>query len=541
MATYYYDFNRGDDSNDGLTPETAWKNLTKIATVASAGGDKHLLVNDSVWEYDFNTRVVIPVSWTGTESNPVIIDSYIYPNTSSNQKPTIKWRKIIQANEWTYSAPDNAWVYTSPVNIGNLVLVRLNKTWVASRVDGTQLPLASIDGRYSNNGTSFYLYAPASMNPSEYYKEVLIGSSDSSFFSVSTGRGWVKFKNIHLEESGSGFLLYNNSSTPNGIYVENCSANFCSIFARAMGDSATAAATFICFNNTITNWGSACIAAYTPSGSTMTTIKIYDNTITTGMNNYSQGAIYIQANCIRKGQIFGNKIRDVNYGTVGKTADGSAIYAEIRANNLDIFSNYISDCHVAMQDNSGAFIRWYGNVIVNCKTAMKCTDESANNQMQHEFYNNTCIVGANILQKEGAGETGTGHRIFKESGTILSVKVKNNIFYNAGSERFLGAVLTATVTPSVSDYSYNLAYNYDNVAIRQYSLVVESSPNSILNIDPQLTPFNYLTSSSPAKYTGVKLENIKTYLQNNFDTPPSIGAYEYIRPRTAASTRTMRT
>jgi len=538
MTTYYYDNNRGNDSNDGLSPETAWKELTKIATVASTGGDSHLLANDSFWQYDIATKVVLPVSWTGTKENPVIIGKYIVAGTTSSTKPKITWNKEIQANEWTYSAPDNAWVFVAAQNPGNLVYLRLADSWVASRVDGTQLPLASTHGRYSNNGTSLYLWAPSNIDPTTYYGKVVVGPTDTSFFSISTGRGWVKVQDLHFEDSGTAFLVYNNSSTQNGLVVENCSAKLTSVFIRGMGDSATSGANLVIRNCSVTDWGSAIIGIYTPSGTTMESFEVSNNSFHFGMNCYSQGAIYVQADVRNKGLIFGNTISNVNYGTPGKEADGSAIYTEIRSNNVDVYSNFVFDCHVALQDNSGAKSRWFGNLILNCKTAMKCTDESTNNAMHHEFYNNTCIVGADIPQKFGAGDPGTGHRTYKPSGTITKLNVQNNIFINLGAEAS-AAILTPQVTASSFNYSNNIVYNYTNVAMRQYSLVVESSPNSLIT-DPKLNSDFTLQLDSPAKNAGILLDNVRSFLQTSFSVPPSCGAFEYFTPRTAATTRTMR-
>jgi len=69
---YYIDNINGDDSNDGKTPETAWKNLTKVnSSPAFKPGDKILLKRGSVW-----TGQYLFPKGSGAEGNPIIIDAY---------------------------------------------------------------------------------------------------------------------------------------------------------------------------------------------------------------------------------------------------------------------------------------------------------------------------------------------------------------------------------------------------------------------------------------------------------------------------------
>ena len=73
---YYVDAANGDDSNDGLSPETAWKSLTKASSVLwtegeNAGGGIFLKAG-SVW----NGQQLEVIGAAGTESDPVVIGSY---------------------------------------------------------------------------------------------------------------------------------------------------------------------------------------------------------------------------------------------------------------------------------------------------------------------------------------------------------------------------------------------------------------------------------------------------------------------------------
>lgn len=70
---YYVDAENGDDSNDGLSPETAWKTLTKASSIRKLkAGSGILLKAGCVW----NGEQLSVNGAEGTEDDPVIIGSY---------------------------------------------------------------------------------------------------------------------------------------------------------------------------------------------------------------------------------------------------------------------------------------------------------------------------------------------------------------------------------------------------------------------------------------------------------------------------------
>lgn len=529
MAIYYVDNNRGNDSNDGLSPATAWKELTKLAAQAAGPGDQFLLANDSHWTYDIATRVVFPVTWTGTESNPVVVDQYIADSTKTT-KPTITWSRELQEADWTYDAPNNAWVYTAPFNIGAYCMVRLNDTWDASLIDGTQLPLASVSGRYSQSNTTFYLYAPSTTNPTKYYGKVVLGLCDTGFFTVSTGRGFVTIKNLNWVNGGCMVLLYNSTTTPNGVLVESCTANTTSHWLASVADNASAGNVFIVRNNTVTNWGSTAIHPYNTGSNSHKQVEIYGNKIHDGMHNYSQGALYIQSNCRVAGLIYNNVLSNARFGSRDKTADGCAIYCETSSNNMRVFQNIVYNCHVALQDNSGRRNYWYSNLVFDCKSAMKISDENENDAMQCFVYNNTFIVGKDIPAAFGGGDTGQGIRIFSQAPqTLLSLQINNNIIVNKG-DVFIAAIRTGNATPASVSYDNNLVYNYTNIARREY-LGSNDTANNCLTVDPQITTTYYPRSTSPVIGAGNKVPVVVDATGVAWKNTPSMGAYEYVSER----------
>lgn len=72
-VTYYVDAENGDDSNDGTSPETAWKTLAKASSIRQLKeGGSILLKAGSVW----NGEQLTVRNAQGTEENPVVIGSY---------------------------------------------------------------------------------------------------------------------------------------------------------------------------------------------------------------------------------------------------------------------------------------------------------------------------------------------------------------------------------------------------------------------------------------------------------------------------------
>lgn len=70
---YYVDAENGNDENDGTSPETAWKTLTKASSIRKlTEGGSILLKAGSVW----NGEKLTVKNAEGTEENPIIIGSY---------------------------------------------------------------------------------------------------------------------------------------------------------------------------------------------------------------------------------------------------------------------------------------------------------------------------------------------------------------------------------------------------------------------------------------------------------------------------------
>lgn len=543
MTIYYIDSNRGDDANSGTSPDTPWQNLTKIDDQEANAGDQFLLANDSMWEYDIATRIVPPTSWQGTKLNPVVIGKYSPSSQSqSNQNPIIKWNRLIQENEWTYSPVDNAWVFTSPNNVGNLCLLRLANTWMASCVD-SGLPLKTLDGRYFASGTSLYLYAPFHTNPTKYYGEVLL-STNAGFITISSARNWVTIQDLHFENTSTGILAYSGSNTAEtGVVIQRISGNTVSGLIRAAADSSGALRAFI-KNNNIINFGPTAIQAFSSTNAGFLELEIINNTIADGLHCYSQGAIYLQCRSPNFTPIVqGNKISKVRWGTPDKMQDGCAIYCETGSDNVIINANTIEDCYMAFQDNSGRTTSWTNNLVKNCWAIMAQTDAEGNDAGNITFENNTCLVGEGLITQASNGD-GRNNNAFTSRKSVLeggaiTMNIRNNIFVKLGEESSRAAILTPQVgwTGVIEN---NCVYNFPYVAQEEFSPFTLQPNSSSYLFSPELSQSNRLKSTSNLISTGKHINIKQDSVFTTYWNPPSIGAFEYIRPKTITSTRTMR-
>lgn len=87
-TTYYVDDKSGNDSNDGMSPETAWQSLDKLNGTTFSAGDKLLFKRGGVW-----TGQLSP-NGSGAPGNPIIIASY-----GEGAKPLIQGNSLIKNDD----------------------------------------------------------------------------------------------------------------------------------------------------------------------------------------------------------------------------------------------------------------------------------------------------------------------------------------------------------------------------------------------------------------------------------------------------------
>lgn len=542
-TTYYIDFNRGDDNNAGTAENAPWKTLFKMDDAAKAAGDLILLADDSVWNigHKITARVAPGVNWTGTKASPVTIGKYSPSSQSTGQYPIITNYFTAQASDWTYSAPNNAWVLTSPTTYAwqRSALCRINGTWNAQMCDLGDLVLPSHDYAFNVDSADFYLYAPATINPSDYYGEILL-SAGGGVFHFQSGRNWITLQDIEFQNTGTGILVNVNGTGILGVNLRNVRGRVISGLIRPVSTAAAATGLAEIDIGHCDIEGYGMCAFYPTCTDGVAKLDIHHNRIKDGTYLNAQGAIYSTA-AIENGRtrIFDNVISKVRFGTRYHIADGCGIYTDIGSNKVDVFRNIIYDAYLPANDNGGGETKWWSNIFYNVYSGFRLGDGQPGvgvPNTDHTFVNNTVVtsytVAETLLSQYSSGLPLTGWRCSETINTIPSVTLRNNILYNRDGLSADAGILTP-INVTSETYENNAVHGYAAVATINKTPWTAVATTNTLTDSPDINGANQPNENSPVIGSGIHNGYRLDAKGNQFWNPPSMGAIEYERPRTA--------
>lgn len=520
----FIDFNRGLDTNDGLSPGAPWKNLSKITSITAGANDQFMLASDS--EFDLTARILLNsgLGWSSTLAKPIKFGVY-YPLSASRGRPVIRKRHSIAANEWTYSAPNNAWAYTAANTISAYAYLKVGGDW-ATRTDNA-LPLDSYPGRWSNSGATLYVYAPSTTNPTAYYGSVVFGgdSSDAAFVVSSPGSVQsMVFEGWRFEEVGAGIYIFN--STGNRRYriedmeAENTGAVFYTLTQTAGEVDLEIARVKARYG------GTTFISANTAAGVGIGRWVVRDCDLSDCNYGFPQGAIYSQ---VRIGaQIFRNTIRRARYGVNGKQSDGAAIYTETQSDNNLIVGNFVEDCYLAFQDNSGRTSNWISNVVKDCYAVCKITDTSDNLSTVFNYVHNTAIGCGTPLTPVAGGMAGVGLWGFETKSPAMTFNIQNNLFTGAGVASGMAAIELPTNATGI--IGNNGVYGFGAVAESHDGTASAITATGTVSTNPELDG-NYVPLCRDYHEAGAVL-GYHDFYGKRFYAAPTLGAvqYQHLKP-----------
>ena len=519
MATDYFISSKlGAQTNPG-TEAAPFALPQNVTSVTAAAGDHFWFDSSSLFDLQARTLINSGLGWASTLASPLVFGTY--DPLGVGGMPEFTKSRYIGASEWTYSAPNNSWTFTASNTVSAYCYIKCGGEW-ATRTDNA-LPLDSVDGRWSNSGSTVHVYAPAGTNPTAYYGSVLFGgdTSDGVFVSSSPGNvqaidfdGPWQFRGV-----GTGIYIFN--STGNRRYrIRNMRSSETGAVFYMLTQTAGAVDLEI-HDNVCEKGGTTLISANGASGLGIARWYVHHNELSECNYGFPQGAIYSQ---VRTGGIItDNVIRRVNYGVPGKSSDGSAIYTETNSDGTMVLRNYIEDCYLAFQDNSGRSTHWIGNVINNCFATLKVTDTTPNSSVVCNFYNNT-IINAGAPMTSGAGSV-AGIGIW--GATSTNPAQQYTIINNQLSAYSLGPTTAAIELPT------NATGTIANNNVFGFSAVAESWDGTACSITPTNTSAanamlddQYMPLSTSTRSAGVMIGAIDFY-GKTFQFPPTIGAVQY--------------
>ncbi len=228
-ATYYVDAVNGNDSNDGLSPATAWKSLSKVASYPFVAGDNILFKRGGKFNGSFRFRR------NGQVDQPITFASY-----GEGTKPVLSCIKTVKLN-WL-SNGDNLWK-TTDISVPIQRIKRNNKEILqAHSIEELGKKVPDMITWYKS-GNTLYLYSATDPNGDNFtYSEcseiiLTVGISNLVFKDLSFEGGNVAalnaisgsnitFKNLDLGKMSFMGIQFESKGKPSeNIIVDGCNVD----------------------------------------------------------------------------------------------------------------------------------------------------------------------------------------------------------------------------------------------------------------------------------------------------------------------------
>jgi len=143
-ATYYVDAERGNDTNNGTAPTTAWKSVDKLNHAKFLPGDTIVFRRGQIWREQLNLQS------SGEAQRPITIDAY-----GEGNAPEITGADLVPAANWTAceSCGPNIWQATVGTQPNVVLLAGTKATKRASTGD------VKNQNEWNWSGGTLYVYA----------------------------------------------------------------------------------------------------------------------------------------------------------------------------------------------------------------------------------------------------------------------------------------------------------------------------------------------------------------------------------------------
>ncbi len=207
-GTSYYVSNDGNDSNDGLTPETAWKTLNKVSNAKLKPGDGVFLRRGDIFR--------------GTIS--VVYEDITYSAYGEGPKPRIYSSKRNYSESEFWDETDTPNVYVSKEAFDSdvgLIVFNEGEAWSIKKVEGINGTnvVSDLEMYHSTKDKKLYLYSTS--DPDTRFTSTEIGENDILIHSARNGGGsGTTVDNLCLMYSGGYGVEFNYGVSD--ITVQNC-------------------------------------------------------------------------------------------------------------------------------------------------------------------------------------------------------------------------------------------------------------------------------------------------------------------------------
>ncbi len=183
-ACYYVSYSNGNDENDGLTPETAWKTVSKVNDTQIPAGSVVLFKRGDTWRLD-------TYAYAGNAGFLLLKSGVIYSAYGEGPKPVISGSPVDAAKggTWTLTSTPNVWVYDrvykgmpDPANddVG-IIVFNGGEAYGKKMIKGhSEMPFSGLSDLdedyefyYNPDDNRVYLYCD--QNPADKYESIEMG------------------------------------------------------------------------------------------------------------------------------------------------------------------------------------------------------------------------------------------------------------------------------------------------------------------------------------------------------------------------------
>ena len=267
-TTYYVDATNGNDFNNGLSPETAWKTISKVNSMDFKPGDTILFKRGESWR----EQLIVPSS--GEEGRPITFGAY-----GEGEKPIIHGGTTIPSDGW--SGPNENGVYTYSYS-GIIWFVAEDNNLIPHASDAT-----CIDGNwYWDEVNQILYYKPTSGTPSDHIVDRVTRPNCINLYN----KHHISIQNLNVMLSVDGMIGSAKTHSITDITISNCEISKCRWGIKFEGRNGNNNSNIVILNNNLTNNGeSIFLGTYDENNETHKNCSIIRNTIeNTGITTGSE-------------------------------------------------------------------------------------------------------------------------------------------------------------------------------------------------------------------------------------------------------------
>ena len=553
VTTYYVDATNGNDFNDGLSPETAWKTIGKVNSMDFKPGDTILFKRGEIWR----EQLIIPSS--GTEGNPITFGAY-----GEGEKPKITGADIV--TNWIGPNENGVWKISGNARRHQVLLEDGQKLQGVVPSDGSNLN----PGWWGGNSDYIY-YKPSSGTPDDHIVELGV----RKYPLYINGKSYIKVENLRFEAD-----KYSASDpkqlravvalqSSHSCEISNCEVSSGGLFGISLNDCTDC----VIKDNEITyiearaiNIGADCSDITVASNhihhiGKKSTIKkdgtVHEDNEGIAVSSHGSGGSQEPFNIT----IEYNEIHDIGSEFLHKSTKAKGIVVcsggaeNGNITGITIRYNKIFNCDgrgISLEQVDGNFTLYY-NIIFNNGIGNKESSVAWGGLMIHTRIGTTSNIEVfnNTIWKNDGGP-GTGQkanvRVYVRPDSTLTFSFKNNIIGLFQNPEGYDLCYAPSGTLNLES-DYNLFYEdssskncinwggkvYDFAHVlgnqfRYYSYDKSQDMNSITQ-DPLFIDASngnlHLQSTSPCIDAGTDVGLAKDMEGNPVDYAPDIGAYEY--------------